>query len=141
MAYQEFAIEFKGYWREEKVSNIPSESGVYCVYECTHNEEKKTVSIHKLIYIGESCNVNERITKHEKREDWKKHVRPGNVLCFNFAYVESNHRDRVEAALIYKHKPLENVDYKYNFPFDDTKLEIIGQTALLFSNFTVVRRD
>jgi len=141
MAYHEFTIDFKGYWRETKISNIPSKSGVYCVYECTHNDDRKTVSIHKLIYIGEAGNVNEEIKNRKKWEDWKKHVRPANMLCFNFAYVESIHRDRVEAALIYKHKPIENDKYKYNFPFDDTKLEITGQTALLFTKFKVERRD
>ena len=141
MAFRIFKIDFQGYWRESKISNIPSKSGVYCAYECTHNEDKKIVSIHKLIYVGESADVRQRIASHEKWDDWKKYVRPGNVLCFNFAYVVSPDRDRVEAALIYKHKPPENVEYLYDFPFDDTELENTGQTALLFTKFILKRRD
>jgi len=72
------SIEFDGYWRDENKGGLPARSGIYCVYECTHNVKQGTVSIHKLIYIGEAENVNDRIAKHEKCARWLKHVGQGN---------------------------------------------------------------
>jgi len=141
MAEQTFKVEFDGYWREPNIGGIPNKSGVYCVYECTYNENNKTVSIHKLIYIGEAGEVKDRIQNHELWSKWKKHVREGNQLCFSFGYVESDNRDRVEAALIFKHKPPENSEYIDSFPFDKTTISLSGRTALLNTNFTVERTE
>jgi excinuclease UvrABC nuclease subunit len=139
MAEKTISITFDGYWRDEKKESIPKESGVYCVYECTHNVQEKTVTIHKLIYVGESDNVNDRIVNHEKYEDWLKHVQRGNELCFSFGGVVSTDRARAEAAIIFKHKPPENDEYVDSFPFDKTTMSLSGQTALLDSSFVVNR--
>ena len=50
-----------------------------------HNEA--TVSIHKLIYIGEAEDVRDRVAIHENYRDWLRHVRRGNELCFSFGWV------------------------------------------------------
>lgn len=47
-------LDFDGYWREINKNSIPSKSGVYCVYSCVYNSSNKTVSLKKLLYIGES---------------------------------------------------------------------------------------
>lgn len=133
------AIEFEGYWRDENKGGIPARSGVYAVYECTHTVSTKTVTIHKLIYIGESGNVNDRVANHEKYRDWLQHVRRGNELCFSFGGVVVADRDRTEAALIFKHKPPENDEYKNLFPFDKTTMSLSGKIALLGTHFTVDR--
>ncbi len=135
-----FTQDFNGYWREPYKSGLPNASGIYCVYECTYNKEKETVSIHKLIYIGESEDVNHRVTNHEKLNDWLKHVKSGNVLCYNFTPVESSYRERVEAALIYYHKPPENIHYKYIFPFEKTIVRTNGSKALLERFFIINRK-
>jgi len=47
-------LAFDGYWREPKMSSLPAEAGIYCVYTCTYNADAKpkpTVSIAKLVYI------------------------------------------------------------------------------------------
>ncbi len=139
MAAKTFNIEIEGYWREENVTSIPLKSGVYFVYECTYNRTRDTVSIHKLIYIGEASNVKERVKNHEKWDDWKKHVSSGNELCSSFGYIESTHRDRVEAAYIFEHKPPGNEEFKYSFPFDETTISSSGKTALLNTFFTVYK--
>jgi len=138
MAEKTFNQEYDGYWRESNKGGIPKESGIYCVYECTHNVEKKNVSIHKLIYIGESSDVNGRIAKHEKTEDWKKHVKKGSVLCFNFTPVDDYYRVRVEAAYINHHKPVENIEYVNDFPFDKTIVNTNGKNVYLDKSFTVI---
>jgi hypothetical protein len=139
MAAQTFNVAIGGYWRDENNSVIPKHSGVYFVYECTHNVKEKNISIHKLIYIGESGDVNDRIAKHEKRPDWLKHVGKGNELCFSTGPVESTNRVRVEAAYIFKHKPPVNIEYRDSFPFDQTTVVSTGKTAFLNTNFTLDR--
>jgi len=139
MAEKTISVKFDGYWRDEKKGVIPEKSGVYCVYECTHNVQGKTISIHKLIYVGESDNVNYRIANHAKYKDWLGHVQKGNELCFSFGGVDSIDRGRAEAAIIYKHKPPENDEYKDSFPFDKTTMSLSGQNSLLNTNFTVYR--
>ena len=134
-----YTVNIDGYWRENAISGIPSHSGVYFVYVGSYNASNDTVDLHKLVYIGESVNVNNRIAKHEKWEDWKKHCGPGQQLCFSTGFVSSSSRNRVEAAYIFKHKPVENEEYKYSFPFDETTVKSTGRTALLNSYFTVRR--
>lgn len=139
MAEKTINIEFDGYWRDENKGSVPEKSGVYCVYECTHNMQEKNISIHKLIYVGESDNVNDRIANHEKYEDWLKHVRQGNELCFSFGGIGSTDRDKAEAAIIFKHKPPENDEYTDSFPFDKTTMSLSGKTSLLKKSFVVNR--
>jgi hypothetical protein len=137
MAEQSYTVEFDGYWREVNKENIPSQSGIYCVYECTYNESEGTVSIKKLIYIGESEDVKSRIAKHDKLTVWGKYIGPGNTICYNFAPVPSSIRDRVEAAVINHHKPPVNDEFKNNFPFDTTKMVLKGKIKFLNAKFTV----
>lgn len=139
MSAQTYAIEFDGYWREPNRGNVPAQSGVYCVYTCVHDTQGKTVSLQKLIYIGESDNVRSRISSHEKQEDWESHLNSGEQLCYSFGSVPADSRERCEAALIFKHKPPENTEYVDAFPFDETTLNLSGTTALLTTSFTVYR--
>jgi hypothetical protein len=139
MAEKTLTVEFDGYWRDENKGGLPAKSGVYCVYGCTHNVTEKTVSIHKLIYIGEAEGVRSRVTNHEKYKDWLKHVQRGNELCFSFGGVGATDRARAEAAMIFKHKPPENDEYVDSFPYDRTTMSLSGKTALLNTYFTVNR--
>jgi len=138
MAEQTFSLTFQGYWREENKAGIPEGSGVYCVYTCTLKQDN-TVTIHKLIYIGEGGNVRKRIAEHPKADwdVWRGHLNRGEELCFSFARVEAQNRVRVQAALIFRHKPPENSDYKWDFPFDKTTINASEKTALLVTSFTV----
>ena len=81
MAEQSYELEFDGYWREPAKGSIPDKSGIYCVFSCVHDKTEKTVSLKKLIYIGESGDVKSRLANHEKLDDWKKHVKQSEVLC------------------------------------------------------------
>ena len=53
-------ITFNGYWLEDNLRRIPVLPGIYCVYECSYNQETDSVTLHQLIYIGEAGNVRER---------------------------------------------------------------------------------
>jgi excinuclease UvrABC nuclease subunit len=137
MAEKTFNQEHVGYWTDNRKSGLPKASGVYFVYECFDSTSNESVTIHKLIYIGESDNVKGRVGDHEKTEDWKKHVRSGNTLCFSFTPVDDYYRERVEAAYINHHKPIENKEYVDNFPFPKTHIITTGANILISNSFTV----
>lgn len=139
MSEQTYELEFRGYWREPAKGSIPDKSGIYCVYSCVHNATKKTVSLKKLIYIGESGDVKSRISNHEKLSDWKKYLKQGEVLCFSFAPVSSASRVRCESAMIFEHEPPVNTEYTQAFPHDKTTMTLSGETTLLSTSFSVQR--
>ena len=135
MAIKTIRLIYDGYWREPNISGIPAESGLYSVYACRYNKAN-TVTILKLIYIGESSNVRDRIQGHEKWPYWRRHLHAGEQICFNFAPV-SKERERAEAALIYHHKPPENTEFVDSFPYPQTTVYTSGRNALLSSAITV----
>lgn len=139
MAAKTYELEFKGYWRDENKGGLPNSSGVYCVYICTFDSQSSTVWLKELIYIGEAGNIRERVANHEKYNQWKKHLTAGQQLCFSASEAASADRERCEAALIFKHKPPENDEYKNSFPFDTTTMKLSGATELLSTYFTVYR--
>lgn len=139
MAEKTFELQFNGYWREPNIGGLPKKSGIYCVYSCTYDETRNTVSIQRLLYIGESKDVQGRVKGHPKKDEWKRQLRSGEVLCFNAADIEAASRERAEAALIYHHKPVCNVEYKDSFPFDKTTVTTSGLSARLSRTFTVYR--
>jgi len=134
-----FNINIDGYWRDEHKASIPQHSGIYFVYACEFDKNAKTVSLKKLIYIGEAGDVNARLANHEKYPKWKKHLNGTQQLCFSTAPVLSADRERVEAAYIFSHKPPENTEYVNNFPFDKTTVISTGNTALLKDTFAVIK--
>ncbi len=136
MNAKSYLLTYEGYWREPNIGGIPAKSGVYSVYACTHNRSTNSVALEKLIYIGESANVRNRVANHEKWQDWRRHLRPGQQLCFNFAGITTD-RERVEATLINHHKPPENSEYVNHFPYPQTTVSTSGRNALLSSHFTV----
>ncbi|MBI9015018.1 MAG: GIY-YIG nuclease family protein [Clostridiales bacterium] len=132
-----FNIEFKGHYRYVNIKSIPEISGIYGVSTCKFNETAKTVSLNKLVYIGESSNVNERINSHEKLKDWEKHLQTGEVLCFNTAVVSGDDRFNVEASLIYAHKPPVNTEYISHNAYPGTTIKSTGRNGLIKSQVSV----
>ena len=130
-------LDFGGYWREVNKGGIPEKSGVYLVYVCRYDESQKTVTLDKLVYIGEAENAQDRITNHEKWPEWRKYVPKGSEICFSFAGVTGPDRQRGEAALIFYHKPPCNTEYIDSFPFEDTTVQSTGKCAKLSSPITV----
>lgn len=129
-------LQFDGYWRESGRGSIPAQSGIYCVYSGIHNVAATTVTLKKLIYIGESEDVRCRISGHEKTDQWKRYLSYGEILFFSFAPILTD-RVQGEAALIYHHKPPVNSEYSASFPYNDTQKIITGTAALLTSSFIV----
>lgn len=139
MAEKSYDLEFDGYWRAPNIAGLlPEHSGIYCVYACIHHPDRNTVSLNRLLYIGEAANVRERVTGHEKWNVWRRELRSGEELCFNDALISpAADRQRAEAAMIYRHKPPCNTDFVDSFPYDKTTISTSGRNALLESYFTV----
>lgn len=139
------SLTYGGYWLEPSVGGVPNESGVYSVYACTDNPATRTVSIRRLLYIGESAAARDRIRQHlsaASGRSWKGHLLAGEELCFAFAPIAGTTRKRAEAALIYRHKPPENTEYVHSFPWEwsPTAMKTSGRNALLSPHFTVRSR-
>lgn len=138
MAAKSYDLDFDGYWRAPNIGGLPAKSGIYCVYACVHNVREKTVTIRRLLYIGESENVQSRVAGHERWKDWERELKAGEELCFNIALISpATDRQRAEAAMIHHHKPPCNLEYVHTFPFDTTTVATTGKNAKLDSYFTV----
>ena len=142
MAEKSYVLIFGGYWREPNVSGLPASSGIYCVCACTHNTAAGTVSLNRLLYIGEAENVRDRVQGHEKWPEWRHELRLGEEICVSAALIAGiAERQRAEAAEIFKHKPPCNTTYRDAFPFDRTTITNNGRAALLVPTFTVERTE
>lgn len=137
MAEQTFNQTIQGYCREINKNGLPQKSGVYFVYECTFDKEVNKVTLHKLIYIGESDNINYRVVNHEKLREWLKYVNQGNELCYSYTFVDNYYRNRVEAAYVNRYKPPVNTEYINNFPFDKTIVKSSGVLRFIDDFFVV----
>ena len=131
-----YKLKFNGYWPEMDISDIPNKSGIYCVYTCNYDIIKDIFFIDRLIYIGESGSVEDRIKNHDLKGDWRKSLRTGQKLYFSFAPIVAD-RERVEAALIYRHEPEHNMEHKYHFSYDKTEVETSGRNKKLALSFIV----
>ncbi len=140
MASQSYSLDFDGYWLETNWGSLPAKSGIYCIYAGTHNPEKNTVSLRRVLYIGESGNVRNRVPENPRtrRDKWARELRAGEVLCASCAEISpAAARERAEAAMIFHHKPPCNVEYTENFPFDKTTIHTSGKNIHLSASFTV----
>lgn len=138
MSEKNYSLEFDGYWRKPSVSGLPSGSGIYGVYAGIYNKDRGTISLNRLLYIGEAGNIQKRISGHEKWDTWSSKLRPGEELCFNAALISpQSDRERAEAAMIFQHKPPCNTEFVNSFPYGTTTIRTSGRNALLETYFTV----
>ncbi len=134
---KKITLVFNGYWVEAGKACVPAQSGVYCVYSCIYNKEEKTVTIKKLLYIGESENAHERIANHDRLDDWMNSISSRQTLCYSFAPVTAVDRERAEAALIIKMQPPFNTEHKKEFNYNDTSIATSGKNKFLPVAFSV----
>lgn len=137
---REIVLEFKGYWTDESIKFLPEQPGIYCVYRAARATDGRRVILKELLYIGESDNVRERVTTHELRGAWREHLKTAEILCYSYSPVLYD-RNRAEAALIHQHKPPENTDFLYDFPYEDTAVFLTGKTLLLLDCFAVLEQS
>ncbi|MBQ8682552.1 MAG: hypothetical protein IJ510_02370 [Selenomonadales bacterium] len=130
-------LNFEGYWMDIYKDEVPHEAGVYCVYACESMAANKIAVLRELIYVGAADDVAACIADHEKLVEWKERLGEEETLCYSFANVNSDVRSRVEGAMVYHHRPPCNRIEEEVFPFDDTRLSIVGEHELLDDSFVV----
>lgn len=142
----EYNLVFDGYWKLGK-TGVADYPGIYCIYSLSPDAFVTS----RLLYIGESKNVESRIADHMNNEDMmysliydahdenSEPISPSkDTLHFSASEITDN-RDQVEAAMINAHKPPSNTDYVNNFPFENTKVVVQGKIHRLMPLFSVFK--
>jgi len=142
MAEKQFKLTFDGYWKDKSITKVPEKSGVYCVYTGTVDvlNQKSKFVIHKLAYIGDSDNANLTVSNHEKNGDFRKYIGDRQIICYSFAPLEKEFRERVKKALILSNSPIGNSLTVKSFEFDKTKISCDGQVSLLKKEITMEKK-
>ena len=136
-------LKFTCYENEGDFSELPEKPGIYFVYafqddsvdlknalENSASDGEKIADY--LLYIGESHDFQERISRHEKRTRWESWARKNNrQLFYYFARLDDeDEREATEEAMIAKYKP------KFNFPF--CKCAVLDRKFLQTGEFEIV---
>lgn len=128
---EEYNVNFNGYRLDKDKSGLPAYGGIYLVYCCIFNEDTNRVYLDRLIYIGQSVNINDRLNNHERYEDFIAELKEGETLCYSYASVAPKDMNIVENALIFMQKPKLNNDLKDSFNYPDSQFDFEGRCALL----------
>lgn len=134
-------LDFVGFWLDSPQSSELERSGVYCVYACKYSDETDRVTLCKLLYIGESNDVLSRLQGHDRHDDWMRQLQAGETLCFSFAPVSAEDRERAEAALIFKCQPPLNEEHTTTFAYNDTEIITSGRRGTLPQKFLVQKNE
>ena len=128
-----YTLEFLGYFQLSQIKKLANCPGIYGVYVCENGKIKE------LIYIGRAKDIGHRFTSgHHDLSDWQDDLVDDEELRFNVASVEGKlDRKRVEAAMIYKHKPDCNDYGKDDFDYPETTIETLGKNSKMRKEFTV----
>lgn len=125
-----YTVNFVGYWTISSIG-VASCPGIYCV--CAG---PSTIT-NRLLYIGESYNIESRIATHEKRLDWLRAAN-GFPLYFSVSvFSPALDRRPPEAALIYHFKPPCNVEHVNHFPYQPMTITVKGPIPHLNGQFPV----
>ncbi len=122
-------IQFDGYWLERYQSEIPQETGIYCVYACEPIAKDRIVVLREILYIGETDNAKQSIVEHKDTSAWKTRLQEKEELCYSFAKIETKIRNRVLSAIVSHHRPPYNRIIEHQDC--DVRLTITGEHELL----------
>lgn len=136
-----YNIQFEGYWLERNKNDVPAKSGVYMVYRGKYNQEKNSVDLYEIIYIGQSVNMRERIVNHDHIEAFEDALNYGETLCYSCAAVDESDLDLVENALIIAQKPRLNEMRQSNLDYSEKRFQVSGRCSLLkYNDFTILSK-
>ena len=80
--------------------------------------------------------MHERHNNHDRRGDFLKQLRPGEMLFYTYALTAYTERERkrIEAALIYELLPPLNSQATVTFNYPPTRIEIAGDRHAFVPN-------
>ena len=135
---KKYNVTFMGYRRDVNAKTLPSSSGIYMVYRCVYNEDKNTVDLKELFYIGQAFDLNHEINYHARREEFLTQAKEGEQICYAYARVDKADLDIVENALIFAQKPRLNTNLKNSYNHEASQFQIEGKCALLqHTNYSI----
>lgn len=135
-----FHMEFSGYFHHGEWEKLAQSPGIFCVY-AGKEDSKGTATPDHILYIGYANHcVATRLKTHERLKLWNHFLLRDETLCFSSSAVPVPDNARCAAALINYHKPHANREYKINFPFEDTSIQLSGDIFALTPEFTVHSR-
>lgn len=123
--------EFDGYILDREGNNLPTDSGVYMIYRCVPCPEDHSVNLIELFYIGKATNIQNEIMHHERRDEFLKQAKEGEVICYSYTFVNKTQYDIIENALVFMQKPRLNTNLKYNYNHQDAAFHFSGACDLL----------
>jgi hypothetical protein len=130
-------LDFKGYCFQYQRYDLPSVSGIYCVYLYMTDAAEKSIIPHKLLYIGYALNVKQQIELHEINNYWEKYLHPGIGICYSYAPVDEKWLQTACDAMIFRHKPPANNNPTECCVNQRTIVFCNGKTPFLYSLFEV----
>lgn len=135
---KKYNVTFMGYRRDVNAKTLPSSSGIYMVYRCVYNEDKNTVDLKELFYIGQAFDLNHEINYHARRNEFLAQAKEGEQICYAYARVDKADLDIVENALIFAQKPRLNTNLKNSYNHEAAQFQIEGKCALLqHTNYSI----
>lgn len=131
-----------GYRRDVNAKTLPSSSGIYMVYRCVYNEDKNTVELKELFYIGQAFDLNDEINHHARHKEFLSQAQKGEQICYAYARVDKADLDIIENALIFAQKPRLNTNLVNNYNHEAAEFQIEGKCALLrYTNYSIGEED
>lgn len=122
-------LEFDGYWPVES-AHAASYPGIYCIYAVSW---EKPHASSRLLYVGESNNVAERINRQKK--DLEKIAKECDLYFNVCPMIDKSERMKAKAALIYHHQPPRNIEFRTSFPYPPRRVTTVGKNANLAPGF------
>jgi len=137
-----FELDINGSCWEDLSDKVPEAAGIYFTYACYRNAEGKWLS-GDLIYIGEAGDLRGRIKQHASAANPDDDLHAGlsseyGRLWYTYALLSDSEADRrlCEAALIFKHKPLQNKEHKDRLgSHADIAITLRGETRKLVPTY------
>jgi len=124
-------VDFNGYISDKDKKQLPEYCGIYLVYSFRCNLMTFTYEPEKLIYIGQSDDVQKRLSEHEKHDDFVKECGMLGKLYYAYAKVDKKDLDIVENALVFIQKPVLNDKLVDNYNHETCHFIISGKCDLL----------
>lgn len=123
-------LDIEGYYNEDKLAEIDKASGIYFVYAAKKNPQTDKYKI-RLLYIGKTTNLDNRPEYHNKKEDFEKELKPGEILLYSFAKAGKIHLNKIENALIFTQQPPLNETSNKSYQYRPIILTLKGRVVCI----------